>query len=130
MRPGQAIMEVVPEKEELIVNARLRPQDIDDVRQGMEAYVVFPSYTQRYLHRISGTVIHISADSLRDDQTGEHYFLARIKVNPDDLLKQTRDIKLTPGMPAQIFIATADRTFFQYLMQPVSRTFERAMRES
>ena len=130
VRPGEALMDVVPEEEELIVNARLLPKDIDEVRQGMEAYVVFPSFTQRYLHRISGELIYVSADSLRDEQTGYYYFLAKIRVNTEDLQRQTRDVTLTPGMPAEVFIATADRTFFQYLMQPVSRTFERAMRES
>jgi HlyD family secretion protein len=130
VRPGEVLMEVVPEEEGLIVNVRLRPQDIDEVRQGMEAYVVFPSYAQRYLHRISGDLIHVSADVIRDDKTGEFYFLAKIRVNTEDLERQAKDIKLTPGMPAEVFIATADRTFFEYLMQPLSRTFERAMRES
>ncbi len=129
IRAGEPILDIVPEEEELIINAKVRPQDIDDIREGMTAYVVFPSYQSRYLHRISAKVIMVSADALVDSQSQESYFLAKIRVNSDDLKNQIQEIEMTPGMPAEVYITTAERTFFQYLFQPIQRTFERAMRE-
>lgn len=130
LRPGEPIMEIVPDEEDLIINARLRPQDIDEVTQGMEAHIIFPSYIQRYMHRIAGELIHISADTMTDSQTNEIYFLAKVRVDINDLEKQVQDVNLTSGMPAEVYLKTQDRTLIEYLFQPVSRTFERAMRET
>jgi len=127
--PGEPILDIVPEEDDLIINAKVRPQDIDEISLGMEAYVVFKSYQQRYLQRINGEVIHISADVLVDPSGEISYYLAKIRVNAEDLEKQDIDIRLTPGMPVEVFITTGARTFLDYLLQPVSRTFDRVLRE-
>lgn len=130
LRPGEPILEIVPDEDELIISARIRPQDIDEIRLGMEAHVIFPSYVQRYMHRIAGELIHISADIMTDTQTNQTYFLAKIRVDAVDMKNQVEDVKLTPGMPAEVYLKTRERTLIDYLLQPISRTFERALRES
>jgi HlyD family type I secretion membrane fusion protein len=130
VRPGEPLLDVVPNERDLIINARLRPQDIDEIHIGMEANVAFPSYAQRYMNHVSGEVIHVSADTITNPKSGESYFEAKIRVNIDDVARQSEEISLSSGMPAEIFIATSQRTFFQYIFQPVSRTYQRAMRET
>lgn len=130
LRPGEPVMEIVPDEDDLIISARVRPQDIDEIRLGMKAKVIFPSYAQRYMHRIDGELIHISADIMTDTQTNQTYFLTKVRVDIADLESQVQDVKLTPGMPAEVYLKTRERTLIEYLLQPVSRTFERALRES
>jgi len=130
LRPGEPILEIVPDEDELIIAAHVRPQDIDELIEGMAAQVIFPSYVQRYMHRINGTLIHVSADIMTDSQSNESFFLAKIRVDKEDLENQVADVELTPGMPAEVYLKTNDRTLLDYLLQPVSRTFERALRES
>ena len=127
---GQPILDIVPLEDDLIINAKVRPQDIDELAEGMKAQIVFPAYQQRYLHRISGSVIYVSADALVDSQEQGSYFLAKIRVDQNDLREQIQEIELIPGMPAEVYITTKERTFFEYLFEPIFRTFQRAMRES
>ena len=128
--PGEAVLDIVPAEDKLIIDAQVSPHDIDDVRIGLSAYVVFPSYPQRHLMRIDGQVTHVSADVLEDERSGASYYLAKIEVDRAQLQTVAPEIELTPGLPAEVFITTGDRTLLEYLLQPLRETLERSLRES
>ena len=78
---------------------------------------------------IYGTVINLSADSFPDEAGGESYYLARVEVSPDGMEELVGELSLMPGMPAEVFIATGSRTFFEYLFKPFSNAIARGLRE-
>lgn len=127
--PGEPILDIVPGEDDLLVEARISPQDIDDVRAGLPAYVIFPSYPQRNLHRIPGKVSTVSADTLQDETTGLYYYETHVKLDREELQTIAPEIELTPGMPAEVYIATVERTLLEYLLQPALQTIERTFRE-
>jgi HlyD family secretion protein len=129
VRPGETIMDIVPTDEKLVIDARVSIRDIDQVHEGLEAYVIFPSYPQRRLHRITGKVTKVSADALQDEKTGEKYFSAKVHVDPEHLRQGAPGIVLTPGLLAEVYVATTERTVLEYLVQPLMLAMERSMRE-
>lgn len=129
VRPGEPILEIVPREAPLIIDARVRPSDIDRVRPGMEARVLLTAYKQRSLPLIHGTLRSISADRLVEDRTGEPYFLAKVEVKPEDLAR-VEEINLVPGMPADVMILDDEQTFMDYLLSPILRSMDRSFRES
>lgn len=130
VRPGEPVFDIVPSEVELIIDARLSPKDIDDVHEGMGGYVMFPSYPQRFMKRIPVTLIQVSADSMQDERTGMPYYLARVRVDGKQLSEIAPQVVLTPGLPAEVYLAIREETLLDYLMQPVIHTFERTFRES
>jgi HlyD family secretion protein len=128
--PGEPILDLVPAEGDLVIEARIRPNDIDELRSGQSAYVVFPSFVQRHLKRIEGVVQRYSPDAFEDKRTGERYYSARITVDRKRLNAVSPQIHLSPGMPAEVFIATHERTMIEFLLQPFLMTLERAFRES
>jgi len=130
IRPGEPILDLVPGDEELLVDARLSPLDIDVVAPGLTAQVVLPAFKQRHMPRIEGTVRSISADALVDPHSGERYFQARIEVDQSQLETIVPKVELTPGMPAEVFVMTGERTVLDYLLQPLAASLSRAFRES
>ena len=125
---GAILMEIVPISDDLIIEARLRPEDIEDVRAGLPAYVVLNTLTRRYSQPIRATLESVSADRLIDGLTGLAYYL--IRVRPDLTVIDPNDTKLLAGMSADVFVQTGERTAFDYLMSPLLRTFNRGMREN
>ncbi|MEO3433764.1 HlyD family type I secretion periplasmic adaptor subunit [Inquilinus sp. CAU 1745] len=125
---GEPILDIVPADEELLVEARIAPTDIDAVHPGLEARVILSSYAQRNLPRLSGTVRTVSADALIDEATGRTYYLARISVDEDDLAALD-GVELVPGMPAEVAVVTGERTPFDYLADPFLDSFRRAFKE-
>jgi HlyD family type I secretion membrane fusion protein len=130
IRPGEPILDIVPDDEELLVDARLSPMDIDVVATGLPAQIVLPAFKQRHLPRIEGRVHRISADAITDPHTGERYFEARIEVDPEQLAAIEPPIELAAGMPAEVYIMIGERTMLDYLLQPVFDSLRRAFRES
>jgi len=130
VRPGEAILDIVPQEEELLIDARVSPIDIDAITIGMSARIILTAYSQRRLPRIDGIVRSISADRLVDEATGQPYFLARVAVNPEELAELEGQVTLTAGMPAEVYILTGEQTAFEYLMEPITQSFRRAFRES
>ena len=128
IRPGDTLLEIVPGADKLIVEARVRPVDIDSLSVGLNASVVFTAFKQRSTPSVIGRVSYVSADGLVDSKTGENFYLARVEV-PDDQLELLADKKLQPGMPAEVIIKTGDRSALQYLVQPVLDSMNRAWRE-
>jgi len=125
---ASAIAEVVPQSEELIIEARLSPLDIDRVSEGQEATIRFSTFSRNAVPTIFGNVISISADSFVDEFTGVPYYLARIEVNPEGM-EDLGDLALVPGMPAEAFITGDSRTLLQYLFKPLSNSLARSLIE-
>lgn len=129
VRPGDALLEIVPDNAALIVDARVKPTDIDRVHPGMEARVVLTAYRQRTLPLIHGTLRSISADALVEERSGESYFLAKVEVKPEDLAK-IEEVQLSPGMPAEVMILDGEQTLLDYLLAPIVDSMRRSFRES
>lgn len=129
IRPGEPILDLVPTTEDLIIDARITARDIDEVHSGLPAYVMFPSYPQRSLVRIDAVVDQVSADAVPDERTGEHFYQAKIKIDREHVREIAPQIELLPGLPAEIFVQTTQRTFLAYLMQPVLMAMEHTIRE-
>jgi HlyD family type I secretion membrane fusion protein len=128
IKPGDTLLEIVPQRDRLIVEGRIRPTDVDNVAVGLESTVNFTAFKQRTLPTIFGRVAYVSADSLTDPKTGEIYYTAKIDVDDSELAK-LGDRELLPGMPAQVMIRTGERTALRYLVQPVLDSMDRAWRE-
>ena len=130
IRPGEPILDIVPAGDELIINAHIRPTDIDEVLTGSPATVMFPAFQWRYFNRVNGEVIHVSADAFEDQTTGDRYYMVDVEIDRKHLQEVAPELTLTAGMPAEVFITTADRTVADYLIRPIKRSFERAFREN
>ena len=125
---GKPILEIVPQGENLIIEAQVSPVDIDKVHKGLISEVRFSAFKSATTPIIEGEVISVSADSLTDSNTGMPYYLARIKVTPDGH-ENLGDLTLLPGMPADTLIKVGERTLFEYLVQPATNAFARSFIE-
>ncbi|MBB5050492.1 HlyD family secretion protein [Afipia massiliensis] len=130
---GKSIMEILPLKDELIIEARVRPQDIDSVKHGQHATVRLTAMNQRITPMISGDVIYLSADTLADERKSQQMgptdiYIVRVKLNIEEAAT-IPGFSPTPGMPAEVYIKTSERTFFQYIVKPIHDSMLRAFRE-
>jgi HlyD family secretion protein/epimerase transport system membrane fusion protein len=130
IRPGEPVLEIVPDSEELLIDARVSPMDIDVVRAGLPARVVLPAFQQRHMPQIQGRVRQISADAITDRQTGQRFFEARIEIDRNQLAALEPALELTAGMPAEVYITTGERTALDYLLSPFYDSLRRAFRET
>ena len=127
--PGQPIADILPVGA-FDIEARVMPQDINRVHNGTETRMRFPALRERTTPTLHGVVTFISPDRLTDPRTGEVYFLARVKVAKDLAEDEKQAVtKLLPGMPVEVYVETGERTFFQYLLSPISDVVGRAFRE-
>jgi len=136
--PGAVILELLPINDELIIEGRVNPTDITHVKEGQDALVRLSSLNQRLTPMIDAKVTYVSADTVADqivrrtsepDQPRRDSFVVRVRLDELDLSTKIEKFHPTPGMPADIFIQTGQRTFFHYLARPVLDTFSRAFRE-
>ena len=125
--PRDVLMEIVPHEKRLIVEARIRPEDINHVRPGSEADVRLTAYHSRTAPLVPGSVNYVSGDRLVDPRTGAPYYVVHIDV-PEKALDAAR-LRLQAGMPAEVFMRTDTRTALDYLLAPVTSYLRRAMRE-
>lgn len=126
---GGEIMNIVPQHEELIIEAKIKPQDIDNVAIGMKSKIQLTAYKGKKVPKINGEVINVSPDILTNEQTRESYFLARIKISKKDIEKLKDRVELYPGMPAQVFIINGSRSLVSYMFTPISDSTYKAFRE-
>ena len=124
---GAAIAEIVPETDDLILEASINPIDIDRVSVGQDARIRFSTFGSR-APTIFGTVLSISADSMINEMTGVPFYLSRIEVNPEGM-ESLGELALIPGMPAEVYINTGSRTLLQYLFKPFSNAIARSFNE-
>ncbi|MDP2139730.1 MAG: HlyD family type I secretion periplasmic adaptor subunit [Gammaproteobacteria bacterium] len=125
--PGTPVAEIVPQTDELIIEARVSVLDIDRVSIGQDATISFSSFGRKVPH-IMGNVINVSADTLTDQATGAPYYQARVAVTPEGVTT-LGDLVLVPGMPAEVFINSGSRTFLQYVFKPFSSALARSLIE-
>lgn len=126
--PGQLLMEIVPSDDRLIIEGRVSPADVDDLLVGQKARVKLSGLQQRTTPELEGTLNYVSADSILDERSGTSYFTIRVDVSKQELEKLPND-ELIPGMPAEVFVQTGERTAMDYLVQPLVDTIDRAWRE-
>ncbi len=128
IRAGDAIMEVVPDSDDLQVEARLQPNDIDQVRVGQNAFIRFSAFNQRVTPQILGQVSYVAADVSHDQQSNASYFTVRMTL-PEDERRRLAGLQLVSGMPAEVFMQTGSRTMMSYLMKPITEQLSRAFVE-
>lgn len=125
---GDAMMLIVPDADNLTVEAKVNPQDIDQVRAGQIALLRFSAFNQRTTPEIYGTVTRISADASTDQRTGQTYYTIRISMAGDEVAK-LGDVRMVPGMPVETFVQTGDRTMISYFIKPFHDQLMRMFRE-
>lgn len=125
---GETVMLIVPGDDRLVVEAKVAPQDIDQVAVGAKAVVRIMAGNQRATPDVEGALMRVSADLTHEQQTNQSYYVARILLEAEQVAR-LGDLKLVPGMPAEAFIQTQMRTPLQYLMRPLSDQIARTFRE-
>jgi HlyD family type I secretion membrane fusion protein len=128
IREGDPILDIVPSGSELLVRARVNATDIENVREGLKATVRLPAFKQRVVPPLQGEVEHVSADAMTDEASGVSYYVARFVIPPSEL-ELLGGLELQPGMPAEALIITGNRSLFRYILQPLTDSFFRALRE-
>lgn len=126
--PADPVMLIVPEADLLTVEAKFSPQDIDQLYVGQVASLRFSAFNQRTTPEIQGAISRISADVTSDQRTGQTFYTARLSIPPEELAR-LGTVKLLPGMPAEIFAKTYDRSVLSYFVKPLSDQVARAFRE-
>ena len=128
IKPGETVLDIVPNNVQLIVEAKVNTKDIDSVYIGAPSRIRFPAFSQRFSLPAEGTVVSLSADSLEDERTGNFYYLARVQIeNLEDANIQVAQLR--PGMQADVMISTGERTALDYFVNPIILSFNRALRE-
>lgn len=125
---GEPIMMIIPDHDVLAVEAKVAPQDIDQIQVGQSALLRFTAFNQRITPEFQGIVSMIAADVTHDQRTNESYYVARITPTLDRPAHAS-PLALVPGMPAEVFITIRDRTMMSYLMKPLSDQMMRAFRD-
>jgi len=125
---GEQLMLIVPSADNLIVEAKFAPQDIDQVKVGQRAVLRFTSFNQRTTPELNGVVTRVSADTTVDQRTSAPYYTLRISLSRDEIAR-LGEVTLVPGMPVESFIQTGERKVISYLMKPLSDQVMRAFRE-
>jgi HlyD family secretion protein len=125
---GDTMMMVVPDADSLTVEAKVNPQDIDQVKSGLTALLRLSAFNQRTTPEIYGTVTRISADASTDQRTGQTYYTVRIAMPAEEVAK-LGEVRIVPGMPVEAFIQTGDRTMISYLAKPLHDQLMRMFRE-
>jgi HlyD family type I secretion membrane fusion protein len=129
VRPGERIMDIVPENDALIVEARVAPQYIDSLHAGLMADVHFDAYASRVQRPvIRGQLALVSADALKDDRSGRPYYAMRVTVPPAEV-QRLGDLRLQPGMQTTVMVKTGERTLMTYLLHPLMRRFQTGLSE-
>ena len=137
---GAVILELLPVNDELIIEARVNPSEIWHVKESQRALVKLTALNQRVTPMIEGKVIYLSADALAAQQlaasakseretSSRPYYVVRVRLDEQDAHRQVENFRPTPGMPADVFIKTGERTFFDYILRPVLDSLSKAFRE-
>jgi HlyD family secretion protein len=128
IQPGETIMLIVPDADSLTVEAKVNPQDIEQVQLHQKALLRFSAFNAATTPQIDGMVSMISADITSEERTGQSYYTVRISIPPEELVR-LGNVKLVPGMPVECFIQTGERTVISYLLKPLRDQLMRTFRE-
>jgi len=124
IRPGDPILDIVPESDELVIEARIATSDIEKLFVGQGTRVRLSGFDLADVPEADGEITSLSADSLTDERTGASYYVARVRLR-EQQSAQIKNLELVPGMPADVFINTGERTAFSYLIQPLNNRLAR-----
>lgn len=128
VKPGETLMEIVPQDDDLIVTAKISPMDVNNLRPGMAAEVRLPSFKGRTTPFTVGEVKSVAADALRDEVLQQMVYELRVSVSAAGFPPKIR-AKLRPGLPAEVYVPTGERTAIAYLMQPLTDSMRSSFRE-
>ena len=132
VRPGETLVDLVPQNDDLYIDAKLSPNDIDVVRAGLDAEVYLTPYVSRHMPRLMGKVTRVGADVMKEQQPAStvaaSYFDIRVKIDKAEIARANVPV-MSPGMPAEVYVLTGTRTFVQYFLDPIAKSFRRAFRE-
>jgi HlyD family secretion protein len=142
--PGAIIMEITPNDQDMIIEAKIMPNNIESVItsrlkpeneveidgiRGVKAKVRLTAFSPRKVGLLNAVMTYVSADTLTDQRSGMHYYLAYVRIPKSEIEKVNQNIKLYPGMPAVVYITTESRTLLSYLLSPITSTFENSFKE-
>ncbi len=125
---GDTIMMIVPQADTLSAEAKINPQDVDQVKIGAKVLLRLSAFNQRTTPELTGIVTRLSPDTTTDQRTGQSFYTIRVSI-PAKELSRLDDVKLIPGMPVEAFVQTGERTMLSYLAKPLHDQFMRAFRE-
>ena len=145
VRPGEPILQIMPDNAGLVVMAQLNPIDVDQVYPGQEAKLRFSAFPARVTPEFDGHVVRVSPDAVRDTESGASWYEVELALDgppgpggeigagetgsPAGVNRLAEDLALTPGMPVEAHIRTSERSVMSYLVKPVTDFFYRSMRE-
>jgi HlyD family secretion protein len=127
--PNQPILQIVPDRDALIVTARVRPADVEQLRLGQHARVTFAGLDRQTTPDVAGTLIFISADLTQDQHTGQSFYRIKVRLDSSEAAVVSR-LALKPGMPAEVFVETGDRSILSFITKPLFDQIRHAFRES
>ncbi len=125
---GEKIMDIVPDDDGLTIEAQVAVEDISEIHPGMAAEVHLTAFKQRIVPTLHGTVVQVSADRLNDPKTNAPFYIATVKLDPDELASLS-GVKLHPGMPATVMVPTDGRTAFEYIVGPLASSFRHSFKQ-
>ncbi len=129
VQPGQTLLDLVPEQDTFVVEAKILTQDINEVYIGQKVDIRFSAFNSMMTKIIEGEVINVSADRLLSERDNSPYYQVRIRVSEQGERDMSDNMMLKPGMPAEVMIRRADRTMFSYLIKPIADSFARSFKE-
>ena len=131
--PGQRMMDIIPENEPLVIEARVKPSDVSDLKVGQQTQITITGFHERGMPFLHGVVSKISADTLSDEKTGVSYFRVEVTVPPTEreLIRQVRGAEkgLMPGLPVDVIIPLGRRTALDYLFEPLHQMLWKSFRQ-
>ena len=128
--PGETIMLIVPDQDKLKVEAKVAPQDIDQLHLGQSVTMRFSGLDQRTTPVINGALTQISPDITVDPKTEQRYYTVRVSLDPKEIARLGSSVKIVPGMPVEVFVQTGDRSALSYLLKPLDDQISRAFKEN
>jgi HlyD family secretion protein len=128
IRPGDVIMQIVPDSDDLEIEGHLPPNEIDQVARNQQAYLRFSTLDRRTMPAVKGVVTYVSADLTRDEQGGSGFYTVKIDL-PEGERRQLNGMTLVSGMPVEIFLQTGSRTMLSYLFKPITNQLHRMFNE-
>jgi len=129
VQPGMDLLEIVPIEDQLLIQAKIRPSDIAFLRPGLTAMVKFTAYDFSIYGGLEAKLEHISADTIVNEQDGKSYFLIRLRTNKNHLEKNGENLNIIAGMTVNVDILTGRKSVLDYILKPILKTRDRALKE-
>ncbi len=130
VQPGETIMQIVPEADQLLIETKVVPTDVDQVSIGQKAVVILSAFDHRTTPQLDGHVTFVAAEATRDEKTGIAFYNVRVMLDTGQLERLDDGLILMPGMPAEVYISTGGQTVAEYLLKPLEKQIRHAWREN